>query len=73
MAEAARITPVIALNKVDFKNPLNALSRLLPHRSMGYELLALTLKGTASTNCDELCAKLRGKTTLVIGPSGAGP
>ena len=72
-AEAARITPVIALNKRDLKTPFErAWSRLLPYRSMGYELLALTLKGDGSTNCDELCAKLRGKTTLVIGPSGAG-
>lgn len=78
-AEAAHITPIIALNKSDLVEPFGrAWTRLAPYRAMGYQMLALAIKpraDAASPNdaqTAELHALLRGKKTLVLGPSGAG-
>ena len=77
-AEAAGITPIIALNKSDLTEPFGrAWARLAPYRAMGYQMLSLAIKpksdaaiNTAQT--DELMALLNGKKTLVLGPSGSG-
>ena len=78
-AEAARITPIIALNKSDLIEPFGrAWTKLAPYRAMGYHMLALAIKpkSVAPTVDDiqsaALMALLRGKKTLVLGPSGAG-
>lgn len=78
-AEAARITPIIALNKSDLIEPFGrAWTKLAPYRAMGYHMLALAIKpkSDAPTVDDiqsaALMALLRGKKTLVLGPSGAG-
>ena len=81
-AEAARITPIIALNKSDLIEPFGrAWTKLAPYRTMGYHMLALAIKpkseqSAAPTVNDlqsaELMALLQGKKTLVLGPSGAG-
>ena len=78
-AEAARITPIIALNKSDLIEPFGrAWIKLAPYRAMGYQMLPLAIKpkSDASTVRDsqtsELMALLDGKKTLVLGPSGAG-
>lgn len=75
-AEAANITPIIALNKSDLAEPFTrAWDRLEPYRAMGYTVLPLALKprdgGTAATEAP-LEDLLSGKTTLVLGPSGSG-
>lgn len=76
-AEAAHITPLIALNKSDLTEPFaRAWERLRPYRNMGegrsYEVLALSLAQADATSRAELVRHLQGKTTLVLGPSGSG-
>ena len=78
-AEAARITPIIALNKSDLTEPFGrAWTKLAPYRAMGYHMLALAIKPKAVTQAVDdiqsaaLMTLLRGKKTLVLGPSGAG-
>ncbi len=70
-AQEQRIVPIIVLNKSDLAEPFSrAWSRLLPYRSMGYDVFALSLVSHAG--CSEVEARLTGKTTLVLGPSGVG-
>ena len=80
-AEAAGITPVIALNKSDLPEPFGrAWTKLAPYRAMGYQMLPLAIKpketGAPGIDTDTqkaaLLALLAGKKTLVLGPSGAG-
>ncbi len=78
-AEAAHITPVIALNKSDLTEPFGrAWAKLAPYRAMGYRMLPLAIKPKASGDLlndaqkAELMELLRDKKTLVLGPSGAG-
>ncbi len=78
-AEAAHITPIIALNKSDLTEPFGrAWTKLAPYRAMGYRMLALAIKPKSDApTVDDiqsavLMALLQGKKTLVLGPSGAG-
>ena len=77
-AEAAGITPIIALNKSDLVEPFTrAWVKLAPYRDMGYQMLPLAIKpkldaavNTAQTA--DLMALLKDRKTLVLGPSGSG-
>jgi ribosome biogenesis GTPase / thiamine phosphate phosphatase len=77
-AEAAGITPIIALNKSDLAEPFGrAWAKLAPYRAMGYQMLRLAIKPKSTelvnaAQTDALMALLLGKKTLVLGPSGAG-
>jgi len=72
-AEAAHITPVIALNKRDLATAFaRAWERLAPYRQMNYRVLPLALTTADAADRDALGALFSGKTTLVLGPSGAG-
>ena len=79
-AEAAGITPLIALNKTDLVEPFaRAWERLLPYRRMKnsdgahhYGVLPLCLTASADVDRTLLLQHLQGKTTLVLGPSGSG-
>ncbi len=72
-AEAARISPIIALNKSDLVEPFErAWARLLPYQRMHYGVLPLSLRLSGETDREHLLKQLQGKTTLVLGPSGAG-
>ena len=76
-AEAEGITPLIVLNKSDLGALFDhAWARLQPYRDMGYDVLPLCMKNAdAATPPPELAlldARLRGKVTLVLGPSGVG-
>jgi len=72
-AEAAGITPVIALNKSDLAQPFEqAWGWLEPYRRMNYEVLRLTLRLISESERAALLNIFDGKTTLVLGPSGAG-
>ena len=80
-AEAAGITPIIALNKMDLEEPfLRAWERLTPYRTMRdavddpphYMVLPLALEGADEEDRDAIYGLLEGKTTLVLGPSGVG-
>jgi ribosome biogenesis GTPase len=72
-AEAAGITPIIALNKSDLAEPFaQAWVWLEPYRRMNYQVLRLTLRLTGESERADLLKLFEGKTTLVLGPSGAG-
>ena len=80
-AEAAQITPIIALNKMDLGEPfLRAWERLAPYRTMRdkvedpphYMVLPLTLEDADEEDREAIIGLLAGKTTLVLGPSGVG-
>lgn len=77
-AEAAGITPIVALNKSDLAEPFGrAWAKLSPYRAMGYQMLPLAIKperdmAVDTTQTDRLMALLEGKKTLVLGPSGSG-
>ncbi|GAB4397457.1 MAG: ribosome small subunit-dependent GTPase A [Rhodoferax sp.] len=71
-AEAAGITPLIALNKRDLTDAFaQAWDRLQPYRDMGYSLTGLSLTPPGA-ELQALREKLQGRATLVLGPSGAG-
>lgn len=72
-AEAAGITPLIALNKSDLVEPFErAWARLLPYQKMHYGVLPLSLRQSGDVDREHLLRHLQGKTTLVLGPSGSG-
>lgn len=72
-AQEQHIAPIIALNKSDLAEPFaRAWNWLLPYRTMGYDVLPLSLAGNSDGDRCALEARLKGKTTLVLGPSGAG-
>lgn len=78
-AEAAGITPLIALNKSDLVEPFAAAwERLLPYRHMAregkphYGVLPLSLTQSSEVDRAALMQQLQGKRTLVLGPSGSG-
>ena len=79
-AEAAHITPLIALNKTDLVEPFaRAWERLAPYRRMKatdgerhYGVLPLSLTASGDVDRELLLQHLSGKTTLVLGPSGSG-
>ena len=77
-AEAAGITPIIALNKSDLAEPFaRAWAKLAPYRAMGYQTLPLAIKPKIQIDpneaqTDALIELLQGKKTLVLGPSGSG-
>ena len=74
-AHAQGITPLIALNKQDLREPFaRAWERLAPYRAMGYTVLPLALRSSdaQASGLALLAQALDGHTTLVLGPSGAG-
>ena len=76
-AEAEKITPIIALNKSDLREPFDrAWERMSVYRAMGYTVLPLALRpkaeGATATELADLMPILQGKTTLILGPSGSG-
>jgi ribosome biogenesis GTPase len=71
--EAAKIAPIIALNKSDLQEPFeSAWARLLAYRQMHYGVLPLSLRLSGDADKAALMKRLQGKTTLVLGPSGVG-
>jgi ribosome biogenesis GTPase len=76
-AQAEQIDVLIVLNKSDVQPGFDrAWARLAPYRRMGCSVLPLRLQGdtaaTTEVGLDELQARLSGKRTLVLGPSGVG-
>jgi ribosome biogenesis GTPase len=78
--EAAKIKPIIVLNKADLTIPFNeAMVRLAPYKRMGYEVLGLSIKpridlleARPDMAREALMQLLQGKTTFVMGASGVG-
>lgn len=75
-AEAAGIHALIVLNKRDVQPAFDrAWERLAPYRRMGVEVLSLCLRPDdqgLEPGLDALQARLDGRSTLVLGPSGVG-
>jgi ribosome biogenesis GTPase / thiamine phosphate phosphatase len=74
-AEAEGIPTLIVVNKADLGAAFDhAWRRLVAYRDMGATVLPLRLKGNdgADPGLDALQERLKGKTTLVLGPSGVG-
>jgi ribosome biogenesis GTPase len=71
-AEWAGIDASIVLNKTDLPAAPTQRARLAPYRTMGYEVIELTLKPSPDAARVRLAPLLAGRTTLVLGPSGAG-
>lgn len=71
-AESAGIPARIGLNKVDLPAAQAARERLQPYRAMGVEVLELSLKREREASMALLWPGLKGRTTLVLGPSGTG-
>ena len=82
--EAAKINPIIILNKSDLTVPFNeAMARLEPYQRMGYQVLGMSIKpkdesleanqrAPQDQARETLMQLLKGKTTLVMGASGVG-
>jgi ribosome biogenesis GTPase / thiamine phosphate phosphatase len=71
--EAAKIAPIIALNKSDLQEPFErSWGRLFAYRQMHYGVLPLSLRLSGDADKAALMKRLHGKTTLVLGPSGVG-
>jgi ribosome biogenesis GTPase len=78
--EAAKIKPIIVLNKADLTLSFNqAMVRLAPYKRMGYQVMGLSIKpktpmleATPDMAREALMALLIGKTTFVMGASGVG-
>lgn len=71
-AQAAGIPVFIGLNKIDLPDAAAARERLAPYRAMGIEVLELALKAEPEAARATLDARLAGRTTLLLGPSGMG-
>lgn len=74
-ARAEGIEALILLNKQDVQPGFDrAWSKLAPYRTMGENVLAISLKqpDLSSTSLAQLQDMLKGRSTLVLGPSGAG-
>lgn len=71
-AEAAGIPTRVVLNKVDLPGADAARQRLAPYRSMGLEVLELSLKHDIERARQMLEPVLDDRVSLVLGPSGAG-
>ena len=67
-AEAARIHPVIVINKADLSATAALQEKLSFYEKLGYEIITLSALG----NVDILRDKLRGETNILLGQSGMG-
>ncbi len=71
--DAAKIAPIIALNKSDLQEPFERTwERLSAYRHMHYGVLPLSLRLSSDADQAALMRRFQGKTTLVLGPSGVG-
>ncbi|MEO8122887.1 MAG: ribosome small subunit-dependent GTPase A [Burkholderiales bacterium] len=71
-AESAGIDAHILLNKADLPQFPAARARLVPYAAMGVDVIEAALKAKPDAARESLGARLAGKSTLVLGPSGTG-
>ena len=71
-AESAGIPARIGLNKIDKPSAAAARERLQPYRTMGIPVLEFAAKAQPETTLALLQPLLRGRVTLLLGPSGTG-
>ena len=71
-AASAGIPAWIGLNKTDLPAAQAARQRLEPYAAMGVEIVELSLEHRPQPARAALLERLRGRATLVLGPSGTG-
>jgi len=71
-AESAGIAARVLLNKADLPQITAARERLAPYAAMGYAVHEVALKAWPTQAHEQLDPLLRGRATLVLGPSGTG-
>ncbi|MCU0773395.1 MAG: ribosome small subunit-dependent GTPase A [Ideonella sp.] len=71
-ATAAGIPATILLNKVDLPGAAMTRARLAPYRALGIDVLEVALRRQPEASLAILAPRLKGRITLVIGPSGVG-
>jgi ribosome biogenesis GTPase len=71
-AESAGIPARIVLNKADLPSIAAARERLVPYTTFGIDVIELALKARPIEARELLEPLLRGRATLVLGPSGTG-
>ena len=71
-AESAGIAARVLPNKADLPQIDAARARLAPYAAMGYAVHEVALKAWPDAAREQLDALLRGRATLVLGPSGTG-
>lgn len=71
-ARDAGIEAWIGLNKIDLPSTAATRERLAPYRDMGITIVEMSLQADPEEAARQLWQRLRGKATLVLGPSGMG-
>lgn len=71
-AREAGIEAWIGLNKTDLPSTAAARDRLAPYRDIGISIVEMSLRTEPEEAARRLWERLRGKATLVLGPSGMG-
>ncbi|MBL8330512.1 MAG: ribosome small subunit-dependent GTPase A [Rubrivivax sp.] len=71
-AQSAGVPAWIGLNKTDLPGVDAARERLAPYTAMGVDVVEMALKAAPEAARETLAPRLRGRTTLVLGPSGMG-
>lgn len=71
-AAAADVQAIVGLNKIDLPGAAEARARLAPYAAMGVTVLEFALKADPDGARACLLPHLRGRATLVLGPSGMG-
>ena len=71
-ARSAGVPAWIGLNKTDLPGANATRERLAPYAAMGVEVLELSLKSQREASIVALQERLKGRTTLLLGPSGMG-
>ncbi len=72
-AEANMLTPLILLNKIDIDNALPAArARLAPYRTLGYEVLEISVTAAPEDTHARLTPFLANHATILLGQSGMG-
>jgi ribosome biogenesis GTPase len=70
VAEAQELAAVVCLNKVDLGPSPELIERLDDYRALGYPLVLTSV--STGQGIDELRARLAGRTSALLGPSGVG-
>lgn len=72
-AEAHGLDALIVLNKIDVKDALPlARERLAPYRALGYTVIELSAKAQPGEVHPQLDARLKDRSTILLGQSGMG-
>jgi ribosome biogenesis GTPase / thiamine phosphate phosphatase len=72
-AESIQVPARVLLNKVDLADRIGAARTMLaPYRTLGYDVVELSIKGDPERSRAELAPAFAERTTLLVGQSGMG-